>query len=127
MLRPRIFTSNPVCTGLTSVISLFEEPFEIDESVFNYLDSESQTYQFSTATLYVPKGTIEKYEATSAWNQFHSIEEIESTAIDDAIARKGESNEAKRYDLSGRRVSQSQRGLNIVRQADGTVRKVIVK
>lgn len=117
------------CSKLASVTSLIQEPFEISERVFQYYDSSSYpySYKFTTATLYVPEGTKEKYEATSAWNQFHSIEEIESTAIDDAIARKGESNETEHYDLSGRRVSESQRGLNIVRQADGTVRKVIVK
>lgn len=33
----------------------------------------------------------------------------------------------ERYDLSGRRISGSQRGVNIQRMADGTVRKVVVK
>jgi hypothetical protein len=35
--------------------------------------------------------------------------------------------EAARYTLDGRQVSAAQRGLNIIRLSDGTVRKVIVK
>ena len=35
--------------------------------------------------------------------------------------------EAARYTLDGRQVSAPQRGLNIIRLSDGTVRKVIVK
>lgn len=34
-------------------------------------------YRFTSATLYVPKGTKEKYEATSAWKNFQNIVEIE--------------------------------------------------
>ena len=59
------------CTSLTSVTSLIAEPFEIVEEVFYNKGS------FTSATLYVPKGTKEKYEATSAWNKFLKIEEIE--------------------------------------------------
>ena len=57
------------CSGLTEVISQIDNPFEIDESVF------SSNNGFTSATLYVPKGTKEKYEATSAWNKFQKMEE----------------------------------------------------
>ena len=33
----------------------------------------------------------------------------------------------EQFDLSGRRISSLKRGVNILRQADGTVRKVLVK
>ena len=62
------------CSNLTSVTSLITDPFEINENVF-YTDATS----FTSATLYVPKGTKEKYEATPAWNLFQKIEEIEVT------------------------------------------------
>ncbi len=55
------------CSILTSVISLIESPFAINENVFP---------DYSSATLYVPKGTKDKYKATSGWNQFQKIEEI---------------------------------------------------
>lgn len=111
------------CASLTGVMSLIQEPFEISERVFQYYDSG---YKFTTATLYVPKGTKEKYEATPAWNQFQNIEEIDLSEVNSIISER-ETKVTEHYDLSGRRVSESQRGLNIVRQADGTVRKVIVK
>ncbi|MBO7141221.1 MAG: leucine-rich repeat protein [Prevotella sp.] len=57
------------CSSLTSVTSLITDPFEINENVF------SNNGSFTTATLYVPRGTKEKYEATSAWNKFQTIVE----------------------------------------------------
>ena len=58
------------CSGLTKVISQIAKPFEIDESVF------SSNNGFTSATLYVLKGTKEKYEATPAWNKFQKMEEM---------------------------------------------------
>ncbi len=60
------------CSSLTSVTSWITEPFEINEEIF-YADENA----FTSATLYVPKGTKKKYEATPAWNKFQNIEEIE--------------------------------------------------
>lgn len=63
------------CTGLTSVYSHIEEPFEIDNYVFWY--SWGYSSHFTTATLYVPAGTIDAYKATGGWRNFKKIEEIE--------------------------------------------------
>ena len=55
---------------LPTVISLIENPFSI---------SESRTFSqntFINATLYVPKGTIDKYKATDGWKDFWFIEEV---------------------------------------------------
>ena len=61
------------CSSLTSVISLIENPFTIiGKSV------EGSTFSldtFNNATLYVPKGTIDKYKATGGWQDFVFIEE----------------------------------------------------
>ena len=56
------------CSGLTSVITEIIEPFSIKD-VFS-------SYTYNSATLYVPKGTKEKYKATPAWNRFKTILEI---------------------------------------------------
>ncbi len=71
------------CSGLTEVLSYIEEPFEIDRSVFLYKNEESGYDECTTATLYVPVGTKEKYEATPAWNQFANIVEMESEGLQD--------------------------------------------
>ena len=47
---------------------MIDNPFEISDDVFS---------DYSSATLYVPKGTKGKYQATSAWNKFQKIEEKE--------------------------------------------------
>ncbi len=58
---------------IPTVISLIENPFTIEGKT-----SYSRTFTqntFNNATLYVPKGTIEKYKATDGWKDFLFIEE----------------------------------------------------
>ncbi len=45
------------------------------------------------------------------------------------MINKGEAIQLRKnyYDLNGRRISEPQRGLNILRMSDGSVRKVIKK
>ena len=106
------------CDSLLSVTSLIESPFII-RSVF-----------FVHDTLYVPKGTKALYEACRDWNEFSNIIEIELSSIDQQkMINKGEAIQLRKnyYDLNGRRISEPQRGLNILRMSDGSVRKVIKK
>lgn len=51
-----------------AVVTLIEEPFDIDEEVFN-LNTRNN------AVLYVPTGTMEKYKARSGWKCFLFMEE----------------------------------------------------
>ena len=57
------------CSSLSVITSLITDPFEIDEYVFD-------NSVYTSATLFVPKGTKAKYEAIPAWNMFQKIEEI---------------------------------------------------
>lgn len=58
---------------IPTVISLIREPFVI----FGKTSSGSTFSQntFNNATLYVPKGTVDKYKATKGWKDFLFIEE----------------------------------------------------
>ena len=90
------------CRNLTSIISYIEEPFDCEQ--FDYLGL------YDRATLYVPKGCKEKYEATDGWKQFKKIEEMETMGICDAprLNDKGKMINDKRggvYDLQGRRLT----------------------
>jgi len=53
---------------LPEVISKIENPFEISTSTFS-------NNTFLNASLYVPKGTVDKYKATEGWKKFAFIEE----------------------------------------------------
>ena len=116
------------CIGLTSVISYIQEPFVIDEDVFSFYDDMTNSDYFTSATLYVPKGTKEKYEATSAWNKFQAIVEMEGdeTGIE-TMTHHDNVGVKDSYDLRGHRLDAPQKGLNIIRMSDGTTKKVVIK
>ena len=60
------------CTSLNEVHSMIEQPFAIDDMVFQYYDNGQK---FTSATLYVPKGTKALYQATGGWKNFTKIVE----------------------------------------------------
>ena len=53
---------------LPEVISMIENPFDINTNTFS-------DKTFRNATLYIPIGTIEKYKATEGWKKFAFIKE----------------------------------------------------
>lgn len=57
-----------ISCDLPEVISKIENPFVIETNAFS-------DNTFYNATLYVPKGTIDKYKATEGWKKFVFIEE----------------------------------------------------
>ena len=58
------------CSGLTSVVSKMTNPCSITSDCF-------PDDVFYNVTLYVPKGTTDKYKSTDYWNKFLFIEEGE--------------------------------------------------
>ena len=58
---------------IPTIISQIEDPFAIEGKTSDYRTFTQNT--FNNATLYVPKGTIDKYKATAGWNDFWFIEE----------------------------------------------------
>ena len=58
---------------IPTVVSLIENPFKIYGKTSDYRTFSQNT--FNNATLYVPKGTIDKYKATDGWKDFLFIEE----------------------------------------------------
>ena len=73
---------------IPTVISLIENPFKITGKT-----SDSRTFSkntFLNATLYVPKGTIDKYKATDGWKDFVFIEEGNGSGGDTPTTQKCE-------------------------------------
>ena len=68
-------------SSLEKIKSYIQEPFRIDG--FSFFE-----YSLIAATLYVPKGTKEKYENTYVWNCFRNIKEMDSDESGD-INRDG--------------------------------------
>jgi len=108
------------CTNLFDVTSLIEVPFNINGDVFS-----AETYQQGKLT--VPAGTKVLYQATESWKNFLDIEEMEPTAVERAEFMTDNGTIERSYSLGGVRQSQPQRGLNILRMSDGSVKKVMVK
>ena len=62
------------CKQLETVKTYIKEPIKIPENAFSWGSS--------TATLYVPQGTVGKYKAAKGWNVFSSIKENTSSQIE---------------------------------------------
>ena len=98
-------------TYFSTVISLRVEPTAITgRTSYNRTFS---TNTFDYATLYVPKGTIEKYKATEGWKDFANIVEGTPAGITSVTLEK-ETPNAPIYDLNGRRLTEPQKGINII-------------
>ncbi len=74
--------------------------------------------------LYVPHESIALYEAAEQWN-YLNIRSIESATEVDAVSANVP--EVGRYDMMGHKITGSCKGVNVVRYADGTTKKVLVR
>lgn len=107
------------CNNLKSVTSLNPTPPIVEDG--NY-------FPYTTATLYVPAGSKEAYQAANVWKEFINIEELEPTGIIvHPKSIESQTTIAAIYDANGRKLSKMQRGVNILLMNDGTKRKVIMK
>ena len=107
------------CYYITSVTCLAKECPVCDKGLWNNIFSV-----FDTATLYVPKQSIDAYKTTDPWSDFVNVVALEDTGIEGKPTDNAPRVDAV-YDIDGRRSDSMKRGLNIVRMSDGTTRKVM--
>ena len=80
---------------------------------------------YNNTNLYVPKGKKELYQQAECWKRFKNISEFDATDI--KVATNESVFEAARYNINGKLISSPQKGVNIVKMSDGTIKKVLVK
>ena len=105
------------CTAMTRFISRATTPPTCGNQALDDINKW-------TCTLEVPVGSLSAYQGADQWKEFFFIEEgtTEVKAIDNEQLTIDNV-----YDLSGRQQRKMQKGINILRMSDGTVRKVLVK
>lgn len=105
-------------SDMIEVISEIEKPFNLFESTFT-----NKTY--TNATLYVPKGTIDKYKATEGWKKFVNIVE----GLPSSINQVGSDVSKIRnyYTINGNKTNTPKKGINIIRMDNGETQKILVK
>ena len=103
---------------IPTIISLIENPIAIYGKNMSTKIFTLNTY--NNATLFVPKGTIDKYKATDGWKDFLFIEEGVPSGIKGVHLDNDK--DYPIYDINGRRLEAPQRGINIING-----KKVIMK
>jgi hypothetical protein len=111
------------CNNLTNVYCYAEQAPKTNNAF--------TSSNYTNATLHVPVTAIEAYKNTEQWKDFGDIvalteDDPKPTGIIATTTGQQPTN-VEYYDMSGRRINQSQQGLNIIKMSDGTIKKVVVK
>ena len=106
------------CTAMTKIISHAVTPPVCSAQALDDINKWA-------CTLSVPEGYLSAYQQADQWKDFFFINDDVSGI--DALPANGLPQAKDYYDLNGKRVSQPQRGLNIIRMSDGTTKKVVIK
>lgn len=85
------------------------------------------TSQYMNIVVTVPMGSLELYQQAKGWKNFWELREADTSGIDDITADSSEKTEIGRYDLFGRKVSDSQKGFVIIKYSDGSTKKTLIK
>lgn len=112
-----------VRSGLKDMYCYAEQLPEIGNDIF--------LYTYYKETLHVPAEAIETYRNAEQWKDFENIVALTDNDPNPTViivpTATQQSVIVEQYDLSGRRISQPQRGVIIVKMSDGTTKKVVVK
>ena len=77
-------------------------------------------------TLKIPTGSTASYAAAVGWDMFYLCEEFDPSGIQGVLKGKA-SGKTVHYALNGRMIPSNAKGIHIVREADGSCRKIWVK
>ena len=68
---------------------------------------------YMNATLYVPEGTVSKYQQTSPWNNFFEIKEWDGKTDVKTIKYDNKEGSKQSYDINGRKIDNNHKGFII--------------
>ena len=103
------------CTGMNKLVSKTAVPPVCGPQALDDINKWE-------CTLYAPQESLDAYRSAAQWKEFFFLE----TGIKDAV-RTSSATESERYSTDGTRLASPQKGINIIRMSDGTVKKVLVK
>lgn len=112
------------CYRLKQITCLATEPPVLKES-YRYDDYTYPTFDdevFEKCTLYVPEGSVDAYKKANVWKNFQNIV---GTTTRISKVQDGDFIITKHYDLMGRVISPTAKGIHLVHIFDGKETKVI--
>lgn len=116
------------CNKLMMISCKAKNPPSLSYNSYSYSGQPYNNFSDNTyenATLFVPKNSS-SYKSQAGWKLFKNIIEVDNWS--NGIKTINNSNEViKRYDINGRDVKSSYRGISIIKMSDGTTKKVIIK
>ena len=95
-----------------------------DPFIHPYADEWAVDFIKAVIPLSVPQEAVEAYKNADVWKGFYQIDGKDFTGI---AAVQTETNSGIHYDISGRIVAPDMPGIHIIRNADGSTRKILVK
>ena len=104
------------CTGMKKLVSKTATPPVCGPQALDDINKWE-------CTLYVPQESLDAYKSAAQWKEFFFLE----TGIKDVPDTSSSATESERYSTDGTRLASPQKGINIIRMSDGTVKKVLVK
>lgn len=104
------------CTGMKKLVSKTAVPPVCGPQALDDINKWE-------CTLYVPQESLDAYKSAAQWKEFFFLE----TGIKNVPNTSSSATESARYSTDGTRLASPQKGINIIRMSDGTVKKVLVK
>lgn len=108
------------CTAMTELISSATTPPTCGTDALNDIDKW-------VCMLKVPEGYVTAYQTASQWCDFFFVDAFDPDGINGIEADPSLVGEVECFDLQGRRIDKAQKGINIIRNANGTTKKVLIK
>ena len=106
------------CTAMTKLYAMTQVPPTCGDQALDDINKWE-------CTLMVPEGYVTAYQAAPQWKEFFFMEEFDPDGVSPIQTSSNE--EEEWYDLNGRKLDKPQKGINIIRYSDGSIRKVLVK